>query len=88
MRKMLCLFNYTEMKARQSFNNGRRINKLNCDLLLVHSLNDTVISHEKSQRLYNELNTDLKKRSTFILFKEQFGHNHIYRARVLPEYLM
>lgn len=86
-RKALCLYEYTERKSLQSFNNAKVIGNVNCPLLFLHSQDDPVISHKKSIELFKKVNPKVKEYSNYALFNECFGHNHINCSQKLTDYL-
>ena len=75
-------FNLGGIFIKSSFETKKYINNVNCPILLIHGVKDTLIPSEQSKNLYNQIKGKIKE----CLLREDMTHNKykLYEDIIIP----
>ena len=75
-------FNLGGIFIKSSFETKKYINNVNCPILLIHGVKDTLIPSEQSKNLYNQIKGEIKD----CLLREDMTHNKykLYEDIIIP----
>ena len=75
-------FNLGGIFIKSSFETKKYINNVNCPILLIHGVKDTLIPSEQSKYLYNQIKGEIKE----CLLREDMTHNKykLYEDIIIP----
>lgn len=75
-------FNLGGIFIKSSFETKKYINNVNCPILLIHGVKDTLIPSEQSKNLYNQIKGEIKE----CLLREDMTHNKykLYEDIIIP----